>query len=91
MEKLEYLTSDKLKIKILHLLIDKKSHSPSELSIELNTNAITILRNSKFLELLDFINIDVKETNKNYFYLKLTSKGYNFYQQNRDKIDNFLK
>jgi len=91
MENLTLLRSDLLKLQILFKLIDKNSHSPSELSILLNTNAKTILRNSKFLELLNLIEIDVKKTNKNYYFLTITNIGFSFYQKHKDSLIEMLR
>lgn len=75
MEKITYLVSDILKLKILKKLQDKKFHTPSELSIKINTNGTTLLRNCKFLELLKLVEIDVKKTKGINYFLKITEIG----------------
>ncbi len=80
MEKITYLISDILKLKILYALQDKKFHTPSELSIKLNTNGTTLLRNCKFLKLLKLVEIDVKKTKGINYFLKLSEKGQDFVQ-----------
>jgi DNA-binding MarR family transcriptional regulator len=91
MEEITILRSDLLKLRILKYLFDKKDHTPSELSIILNTNGNTLLRNSKFLELLGLIEIDLKKTNGNYYFLKITSFGYEFYQKNKEAINKLIE
>ncbi|KKL54620.1 hypothetical protein LCGC14_2263600 [marine sediment metagenome] len=84
MEKIEFLRSDVLKIKVLKKLLDKKDHTPSELSTKLNTNGTTILRNCKLLELFNLIEIDVKKTKGINYFLKITEKGLSWYNANRN-------
>jgi len=91
MEDIEYLNSDLLKIKIFRELIDKKDHTPSELSIKLNTNGTTLLRNSKLLEIFNFIEIDVKRTKGINYFLKITQEGLNWYNKNRQIIQKIVK
>ena len=91
MEKVQYIKSDILKFKILKKLLDKKNHTPSELAIEINTNGTTILRNCKILELLELIEIDVKKTKNINYYLKITEKGFDLFQKNREEIKKLIK
>ncbi len=91
MESIEYLRSDIIKLKIIKELLDKKDHTPSELSLKLNTNGTTLLRNCKLLELFNFIQIDVKRTKGIYYFLKLTQEGLNWYNKNRLIILELLK
>lgn len=89
MKKLSFIKSDILKINIIIHLSDEKSHTPSELATKLNTNNKTILRNSKFLEFLGLIEIDVKKTIQYYYYLNISKKGLEFYNGEKDKITAF--
>lgn len=82
MEKITYLVSDILKLKILNKLQDKKFHTPSELSIKINTNGTTLLRNCKFLKFLELIEIDVKKTKGINYFLKITEKGSEILESN---------
>jgi len=91
MESFKYLRSDILKLKIIKELLDKKDHSPSELSLKLNTNGSTLLRNCKFLELFNFVEIDVKRTKGINYFLKITQEGLNWYNKNRQIIRELLK
>lgn len=91
MEKLDFLRSDILKFKILKELLDKKDHTPSELSIKLNTNGTTLLRNGKLLELFDLIEIDVKKTKGINYFLKITQKGINWYSDHRELLKEIFK
>ncbi len=84
MEKIEFLRSDVLKLKVLKELFDKKDHTPSELSKKLNTNGTTLLRNCKLLELFSLIEIDVKKTKGINYFLKITEKGSSWYNANRN-------
>ncbi len=86
MEEIEFLRSDLLKFRVLRELLDKKDHTPSELSLKLNTNGTTILRNAKVLQLFDLIEIDVKKTKGIYYFLKITQEGINWYNKNRQII-----
>lgn len=91
MEKIEYLHSDILKIRILKGLMDNKYHTPSELSLKLNTNGTTLLRNSKFLELINFIEIDVKDTKSINYFLKITNKGRDWFNKFRELLLDIIK
>ncbi len=91
MEKVQYIKSDILKFKILKKLLDKENHTPSELAIGINTNGTTILRNCKILELLELIEIDVKKTTNINYYLKITIKGFDLFQKNREEIEKLIK
>lgn len=91
MEKLDFLRSDILKFKILKELLDKKDHTPSELSIKLNTNGTTLLRNGKLLELFDLIEIDVKKTKGINYFLKITQKGISWYSDHRELLKEIFK
>lgn len=91
MKSIDYLRSDILKFKIIKELLDKKDHSPSELSLKLNTNGTTLLRNAKLLQLFDLIEIDVKKTKGIYYFLKITQEGINWYNKNRQIIMELLK
>ena len=91
MERINYINSDILKLKIFRMLIDKKDHTPSELSLKLNTNGTTLLRNCKLLELFNFIEIDVKRTKGINYFLKITQEGLNWYNKNRTFILELLK
>jgi len=91
MEGIDYLNSDILKLKIFRELLDKKDHTPSELSLKLNTNGTTLLRNSKLLELFNFVEIDVKRTKGINYFLKITQEGLNWYNKNRLIILELLK
>lgn len=90
MEKVKYLRSDILKFKILKELFDKKDHTPSELSLKLNTNGTTLLRNGKSLELFNLIEIDVKKTKGIKYFLKITQEGINWYNKNRYFVEELL-
>ena len=89
MEKITYLVSDILKFKILKNLQDKKFHTPSELSLKLNTNGTTLLRNCKFLEFLKLVEIDVKKTKGINYFLKITESGKEILNSN-PSIDQYL-
>jgi len=91
MEKIEFLRSDVLKFKVLKKLLDKRDHTPSELSTKLNTNGTTLLRNCKLLELFDLIEIDVKKTKGINYFLKITQKGSSWYSDNRIILEEILK
>ncbi|MHA1250066.1 MAG: hypothetical protein ACTSRP_08770 [Candidatus Helarchaeota archaeon] len=91
MERINLLRSDLLKLKILKELLDKKDHTPSELSIKLNTNGTTLLRNSKFLELFDLIEIDVKKTKGINYFIKITQKGIKWYNEHKEFVEKVLK
>ena len=86
MENFEYLISDKLKLKVLIKLQDKKFHTPSELSIKLNTTGTTLLRNCKFLKLLNLIEIDVKKTKGINYFLKITERGSTILDNNQELL-----
>lgn len=53
------LISDVKKIEILKALSDMKVHSFYHLSKAVGTNYETVKKNCKFLELLDFIEVDI--------------------------------
>ena len=91
MEKIEFLRSDVLKFKVLKKLLDKRDHTPSELSTKLKTNGTTLLRNCKLLELFDLIEIDVKKTKGINYFLKITQKGSSWYSDNRIILEEILK
>ena len=91
MERIDYINSDILKLKIFRMLTDKKDHTPSELSRKLNTNGTTLLRNCKLLESFNFIEIDVKRTKGINYFLKITQEGLNGYNKNRQIILELLK
>lgn len=91
MENIEFLRSDILKFKIIKHLLDKKDHTPSELSLKLNTNGTTLLRNGKLLELFNLIEIDVKKTKGINYFLKITQEGIDWFNINRKFILELLK
>lgn len=91
MKSINFLRSDILKFRIIKELLDKKDHTPSDLSLKLKTNGTTLLRNAKLLQLFDLIEIDVKKTKGIYYFLKITQEGINWYQKNRQIIVELLK
>ena len=91
MENIEFLRSDILKFKIIKRLLDKKDHTPSELSLKLNTNGTTLLRNAKLLELFNLIEIDVKKTKGINYFLKITQEGIDWFNINSKFILELLK
>lgn len=81
------LKSDQIKIEILKMLSDGNVHTPSEISIKLRTNSKTVGSNSRFLELIDAIQVQEITTKRKVMYINITKEGMNL----RQKIEKKLK
>jgi len=66
-----FTKSDKIKIEIIKILSDFREHTPSEIALRIKTNGKTILKNCNFLKLIGLVEIDIKETKRTTYYIRL--------------------
>lgn len=77
---IDLLISDKKKIELLEVLLDKKVHTFYHLSKIIKTNYETVKKNCRFLELLDLVKIDKISKNESAsgvasYKVKITEEG----------------